>query len=141
MSEGYFINGDFDEGKMGHGEYYYSVRQTWIDARGPIQISQLSYWGFCNKIITQTHDISTGVFNGPAIDAGVIVDEYVWITSFCVLHNCHIGHHAIASAGSIIVGIEVPPYTIVAGNPCKAIAEWNGEKWVKLRRITYLPRL
>lgn len=123
----------FDERKAGHPESYYNQRDCMIDCRGPLKISPLSYFGFGVKVITQTHSIATGQFDGPAIDAGVIVDDYAWITSFAILHNCHVKHHGIVAIGAVVNGMTVEPYTIVAGNPAKVVAKWNGEKWVKIR--------
>ena len=123
--------GDFNQGMAGHEEGYYSERLAFLDFRGTMRISQLSYFGLCVKILTTSHSIETGEFAGPMIDKPVIVDHHAWVTSFCILHNCHIKHHAIVSVGSVVRSMTVEPYTIVAGNPAKVISEWDGFRWTK----------
>jgi len=51
----------------------------------------------------------------------IVIGNDVWIGAMCVLlHGVKIGDGAIVGAGSV-VSKDVPPYTIVAGNPCKII--------------------
>lgn len=128
------VIGVFDKDRAGHDEYYYSVRHCILDFRGTLKISPTSYWGWYTHVFTQSHSIDTGEFHGQAIDSPVYVDDYAWITSCCVLTNCHVMHHGIVSVGSVVNKMTVEPYTIVAGNPARPVAKWDGEKWVKLRR-------
>lgn len=122
----------FNEEKAGHSAHYYTERGCVIDCRGNLKISPLSYWGWFAKVFTQTHSIATGMFFGPGVNIGVTVDDFAWVTSCCVLFDCHIHHHAIISIGSVVNGLEVPPYHIAMGNPAKLIARWNGERWVRM---------
>ena len=103
MSSSFFI-GEFDVQKAGHDEGYYGIRQCVIDCRGPLKISPTSYWGWGNRVITQSHDISSAQFSAPVIDAPVYVDDEAWITSFYILHNCHIMHHGIVG---VVLHIQV----------------------------------
>jgi virginiamycin A acetyltransferase len=51
----------------------------------------------------------------------IIIEDEVWIgTSAIILSGVRVGKGAIIAAGSVVVK-DVPPYTIVAGNPCKII--------------------
>lgn len=52
----------------------------------------------------------------------IVLEEEVWVgAKSVVLAGSHIGRGAIIAAGSIVRGVKIPPYAIVAGNPCKVI--------------------
>lgn len=52
----------------------------------------------------------------------VIVEEEVWLAAnVTLLAGTRIGRGAIVAASSVVRGVKVPPYAIVAGNPCKII--------------------
>ena len=127
----YVAIGAYDESKAGHPEHYFSERHSIIDYRGNLKISPLSYLGYGNTIITVSHSLMNGEFNQKTVRKRVIIDDYAWITSKCVLYDCHIMHHAIVSIGSVVSGIVVEPYTVVQGNPAKPIARWTGTRWEK----------
>jgi len=67
--------------------------------------------------------------NGPmtAADvAPVIIGDDVWIgTGSIILKGVHIGDGAIVAAGSVVVR-DVPPYTVVGGNPARVIKRLPG---------------
>jgi acetyltransferase-like isoleucine patch superfamily enzyme len=51
----------------------------------------------------------------------IVVEDNVWIGRFCIIYpGVTIGEGSIVSAGSVVVG-NVPPYTVVAGNPARKI--------------------
>jgi acetyltransferase-like isoleucine patch superfamily enzyme len=51
----------------------------------------------------------------------VIIEDYVWIGfKASILKGVHIGKGAIVAACSVVTK-DVPPYTVVAGNPAKII--------------------
>jgi maltose O-acetyltransferase len=85
------------------------------------------------QVITRSH----GIFNGPGIlnptiDYGVTVEANAWIGSFCVLAGCRIGADAVVAVGSVVRGQVVGPGVLVAGNPARVIARWNGSSWIYL---------
>ncbi len=48
----------------------------------------------------------------------IIIEHNVFIGSHCfVKGGARIGHHSVIAAGSIVEGVEIPPYSLVAGNP------------------------
>ena len=54
-------------------------------------------------------------------EAEVVVDDDVWIgCQSIILRGTHIGTGAVVAAGSVVTK-DVPPWTIVAGNPAKEI--------------------
>lgn len=124
--------GDFDVSKAGHEEVYYVQRYAFLDLRGDVKISRLSYWGFGCKVVSQTHGIVSGEFTPQAQNRRVVVDDYAWIGSFAMLYDCHIMHHGIVGAGAVVKRMTVEPYTIVEGNPARVVSRWNGEKWERV---------
>lgn len=131
MSE-YMCFGNFDEQAAGHNRHYFVERCTWLDFRGGLTIASTAEFGFGNKIFTWSHNIKKGQYSGIAVDRPVVIEDYAWITSCCVLYNCRVGHHAIVGIGSVVSGIVIPPWTIVRGNPARPVAHWNGKEWEKV---------
>ncbi|MEW6052150.1 MAG: acyltransferase [Candidatus Zixiibacteriota bacterium] len=61
---------------------------------------------------------------GPDLDPrSVIIEDYVWIGfRAIILKGVHIGKGSIIGAGSVVTK-DVPPYSLVAGNPAKVIRQ------------------
>lgn len=71
--------------------------------------------------------------NDLEISEGVIIKDGVWIgNNAIILGNVIIGEKAIIAAGSVVTR-NVPPYTIVAGNPANIIKVYNYDlgKWMR----------
>lgn len=63
----------------------------------------------------------------------VKIDDFVWIGSDVIIcGNVHIGEGAIIAMGAVVVK-DVPPYSIVGGNPAKVIKYRNIEQFNKLK--------
>lgn len=122
--------GNFDKLKAGHEESYFTQRHCNIDFRGDLEISASAEFGYFVTIITTSHDISQGSYSPGMITKRVMIEDYAWITSNCILYNCVIGHHAIVSTGSVVANMTVNPYCMVAGNPARVIRIWNGNEWL-----------
>jgi maltose O-acetyltransferase len=83
------------------------------------------------KVLTESHDTSGGPgVLGPVVARGVTVDSGAWIGSFSVLIGCHIGEGAVVAAGTVVRCQDVAPGVMVAGNPARVVARWDGEAWV-----------
>lgn len=108
---------------------YFEVRGCLIDCRGTLVIDAETSWGYGVRVLTRSHDISSGKI-GPVIDYGVTVEKDAWIGSFSLLCGCRIGAGAIVAAGTVVRGQDVAPGVMVAGNPARVVARWNGSKWV-----------
>lgn len=53
----------------------------------------------------------------------VVIGDDVWLgTRIIVLPGVHVGSHSIIGAGSVVTK-DVPPYSIVAGNPARVIRD------------------
>jgi virginiamycin A acetyltransferase len=61
-----------------------------------------------------------------------VVGHDVWIGySALIMPGVEIGHGAVVAAGSVVAG-DVPPYAIVAGNPCRIVRSRFSEEDVAL---------
>jgi len=116
---------------VGKDEAYFRMRHCFIDTRGELTVAASSTWGFNIRVYTATHDISKGAL-GTMIYRKVEVKDNAWICSDVVLFDCTIGEHAIVSIGSVVSGLDVEPYTMVAGNPAVAVARLVDNKWIRL---------
>jgi acetyltransferase-like isoleucine patch superfamily enzyme len=125
------VRGDYANRDLGHPIQYYMERDCFVDACGEVKISPTSNWGFFNTILTASHNPAPGRF-GEVLFRPVIVDDNAWITTGCILYNCEIGEGAVLAAGAVVRSRDVPPWTIVEGNPARIIARYNHElsKWV-----------
>lgn len=48
----------------------------------------------------------------------IVIEEYVFIGSHSVVKGgAHIGHHTVVAAGTVVEGVEIPPFSLVVGNP------------------------
>lgn len=80
----------------------------------------------CDISDTDFHQVT--LFNGqqPPITEPVVIEDDVWIGSHClILKGVTIGHHSVIAAGSV-VRRDVPPYSLVAGNPARNIGQVAG---------------
>jgi|TARA_B100000315_G_C14537709_1_gene569294 acetyltransferase-like isoleucine patch superfamily enzyme len=64
-----------------------------------------------------THLMMVGLAEKP--EAGDIeIGDYVFIGSHSVIMGgVQIGHHSVVGAGTIVRPVEIPPYSLVVGNP------------------------
>lgn len=63
----------------------------------------------------------------------VIIDDFVWVGQDVIISgNVHIGEGAIIALGSVVVK-DVPPYSIVGGNPARIIKTRNIEQFTRLK--------
>lgn len=69
----------------------------------------------------------------------IIVEEDVWIAAnVTLLAGTHIGRGAIIGAGSVLRGCNIPPYSIVVGNPAKVVGfKWTVEEIIEHEKLAY----
>ncbi len=112
---------------------YFLARGVFLDCRGSVTISPTSTWGICVKVLSESHDISRGPGQlGAVVQRPVVVEDGAWIGSYTLLLGCRIGVGSIVAAGSVVRGQNVAPGVMVAGNPARVVARWDGAKWAYL---------
>jgi acetyltransferase-like isoleucine patch superfamily enzyme len=68
--------------------------------------------------------------------AEIVVEDGVWIGAGAIVTaGVHIGRNAVVGAGSVVTK-DVPPYSVVVGNPAKVVKQYDFElkKWVKIKQ-------
>lgn len=76
-------------------------------------------------------DVHTPIRDQKCSVAEVIIEDDCWIgTNVVITAGVTIGKHSVVAGGSVVTK-NVPPYTIVAGNPAKIIKQYNPqtEEW------------
>lgn len=110
---------------------------------GPVEIG--------NNIILAQHVVISGLNHGyedihtpirlqPCSTAKVIIEDDSWIGANAVITaGVRIGKHSIVAAGSVVTK-DVPPYSIVAGNPAKIVKQYNKNtgSWERINQNTTL---
>ncbi len=72
-------------------------------------------------LCTGTHDYTDKTF--PLVCKPIYVGPHAWVAARAFVHpGCRIGEGAIAGACAVVTK-DIAPWTIVAGNPAKPIAE------------------
>lgn len=90
----------------------------------------------CNIVDTNSHEIdylerAQGYINlkehgypktkGSILTSKIVIEDYAWISfNVTILKGVTIGKGAIVGANSVVIE-DVPPYTLVVGNPAKVI--------------------
>jgi len=103
---------------------------------GPVTLGNLVTIGSGAQITGLTHNFED--VTRPIKEQGVqpnitIVEDDVWIGgNSVIIQGLRIGTHSIIASGSVVTR-NVPPYSVVAGNPAKVIKQYNFEsqKWEK----------
>ncbi len=125
-----------------HAEFYAPTRvvigenciigdNCFLDGRQGITFGENVNVGSHVSIYTRQHDIDSPDF--AEIGAPVVVGSYAWIASHSViLPGVTIGEGAVVAAGSVVPR-DVPPYTLVGGNPARVIRERQRELRYKLQ--------
>jgi maltose O-acetyltransferase len=73
---------------------------------------------FCG---THAIDISGPCIAGQGVGKDVVIEDGVWIGfGALILPGVRVGHHAVVAAGAVVQK-DVPPLTVVGGNPSRVI--------------------
>jgi len=78
-------------------------------------------------------DIETPIHVQKVSTAPIVVESEVWIgANVVVTAGTRIGKHSVVAGGSVVTK-DVPPYSIVAGNPARIIKYYDHDQksWVK----------
>lgn len=94
-------------------------KNTFVQLHGEVNIGCNVAINDSVKILTGSHDINDP--NWKLVTASVIIGDNAWIaTNSIILPGVVIGEGAVVGAGSVVTS-HVEPFTVVAGNPARAI--------------------
>lgn len=80
-------------------------------------------------------NIHVPIKNQPCTTAEIVVENDCWIGANAVITaGVTVGRHSIVAAGSVVTK-NVPPYTIVGGNPARILKQYNPTSgvWERVR--------
>ncbi len=73
------------------------------------------------------HDVQRPIKDQPCTTAEIVVEDEVWIGANAVITaGVRIGKHAVVAGGSVVTK-DVPPYTVVGGNPARPLRQYQPE--------------
>lgn len=86
-------------------------------------------------------DVETPIRKQPVTTAPVVIEEACWIGANAVVTaGVRVGKHTVVAAGSVVTK-DVPPYSVVVGNPARIIKQYDFEKkeWVRVKTTDNKP--
>jgi acetyltransferase-like isoleucine patch superfamily enzyme len=121
----------YTRGQLEIGQHTVIDRDCTLDARGKLKIGNNVNLAPEVMVLTAYHD-PDAEDTFPAIHKSVIIEDHVWIaTRAMILPGVTIGRGAIVAAGAIVTK-DVPPQTIVGGNPARVIRQRKGPQTYQL---------
>ena len=101
-----------------------------------------------NDILIAQHVVMSGLNHGyedpnlsirehKVTTSEIVIEDQAWLGANVVITaGRRIGKHSIVAAGSIVTK-DVPPYSIVVGNPARVIKQYNFDtkQWEKVTRV------
>ena len=99
---------------------------TWAYCLDCIIIGKNCCIGEDVRLLTGSHDVTSPHFD--LVTKPIVIHDNVWIaTGAIVLPGVTIGEGAVVAAGAVVTK-DVPPWTVVGGNPARVIKERRLEK-------------
>lgn len=101
--------------------------RTIINASQRVEIgARCSISWDCDISDADFHQIILANNQRPPVTEPVLIEDDVWIGSHClILKGVTIGHNSVIAAGSV-VRRDVPPYSLMAGNPARRVGQIAG---------------
>ena len=81
-------------------------------------------------------DINVPIADQHVYTSLITIEDEVWIGANAVITaGVTIGKHSVVAAGSVVTK-DVPPYSIVAGNPARLLKQYNKEtgEWERIKK-------
>ncbi|RGX79341.1 acyltransferase [Bacteroides stercorirosoris] len=106
---------------------------------GPVILGNYVTIGSGAQITGLTHnylDISKPISQQGVTPNQTIIKDDVWIGgNSCINQGITIGTHCIIASGSVVTK-DVPPYSVVGGNPARILRQYDFKKqeWVKINK-------
>lgn len=80
-------------------------------------------------------NISLPIADQPVVTAPIIIEDEAWIGANAVITaGVTIGKHSVVAGGCVVIK-DVPPYSIVGGNPGRILKQYNSETKVWERPV------
>jgi maltose O-acetyltransferase len=135
------------------GRETFVARGVYLDPGHPWLINIGEQSGLSPGVVVMAHDASMRRHTGYTRIARVVIGDRVFVgAGAIILPGTRIGDDSIVAAGAVVRG-EVPPGSLVSGNPAKVVAEvasvaewhrkavngapvWPHEGWMAGRGIT-----
>lgn len=93
--------------------------QTWVYCLDKISIGKRCCVGEDVRLLTGSHDVHSPHFD--LVTKPIRIMDNVWIaTGATVLPGVTVSEGAVVAAGAVVTK-DVPPWTVVAGNPAKVV--------------------
>jgi putative colanic acid biosynthesis acetyltransferase WcaF len=103
------------------GDHCWIGQDAWIDNLADVRIGSHACVSQGVYLCTGSHDYRSRTFD--LIVEPIIIEDGAWVAArSTVLPGVTVGANAIVAGGSIVTR-DVPPATVVAGNPAKPIGE------------------
>ena len=105
---------------------------------GPVTLGNYVTIGSGAQITGLTHnylDVTRPIAKQGVTPNRTVVEDDVWIGgNSCINQGITIGTHSIIASGSVVTK-NVPPYSVVGGNPARILRQYDSEKqeWTKIK--------
>ena len=105
---------------------------------GPVTLGNYVTIGSGAQITGLTHnylDVTRPIAKQGVTPNRTVVEDDVWIGgNSCINQGITIGTHSIIASGSVVTK-NVPPYSVVVGNPARILRQYDFEKqeWTKIK--------
>lgn len=85
---------------------------------------------FVSINVADSHKRCLGI-SGEIERKPIVLENDVFVGSHCFIGGgTHIGHHSVVAAGTILIkGGDIPPYSLIKGNPAKVFPKYY-EKYI-----------
>lgn len=118
------------KGGISVGAHTIVNRGVTLDGRGPLSIGENVNISPEAALFTAGHDVQSPTFEGRT--QTTVIGDRAWIASRAiVLPGTAVGEGAVIAAGAVVHG-AIEPWTIVAGNPARAIGQRSPDAQVTL---------
>lgn len=105
---------------------------------GPIKIGNDIMFAqniVCSGLNHVYEDVNIPIADQPVSTSLITIEDEVWIGANAVITaGVTVGKHSVVAGGSVVTK-DVPPYSIVGGNPAKLLKQYNKEsgKWERVK--------